>query len=74
MIEKLPNGIIQTRSTLDLMGCSNPDCKHDHSVIYFHSHCHPKAALWPCYTKDDGVLVLECSECGATIAAVQVAP
>jgi hypothetical protein len=74
MMEKRPNSAIQTRSTLNLTGCSNPDCGHDHSVIYFHSHCHPKAALWPCYIKDDGVLVLECSECETLIAAIQVAP
>jgi hypothetical protein len=64
---------ILTRSTLDTARCGNPDCGHDHSVVYFHSHCHPDAAPWAYYVKEDGVLVLECSECETPIAAIKVA-
>jgi hypothetical protein len=30
-----------SKQELDAMGCSIPDCGHDHSIIYLNPRCHP---------------------------------
>lgn len=63
-----------TVSVLDKMGCSSPNCQHDHSELYFAQRCHRGAALEARYVKADHTLVLSCSECEWTVAVIKVAP
>lgn len=62
-----------TADVLEQMGCSTPDCGHDHSELYLHSHCHPDAPVWPHYIKADHMLIFECAECDKEVARVLVA-
>jgi hypothetical protein len=50
-----------------------PNCNHDHSVIYFHSRCHPQGAIEAKYVKISGQLEMNCRVCGKHIGTVQVA-
>lgn len=63
-----------TADVLDQMGCAEPNCKHDHSELYFAQHCHPGAYLEARYVKIDHTLVLSCAECERTVATIGVAP
>jgi len=62
-----------TRADLDPSGCSEANCTHDHSRLWFHSTCHPRAALHACYKKADGVIEFRCFGCEALVAEIQVA-
>jgi hypothetical protein len=62
-----------TRSDLEKVRCSNPDCAGDHSVIFLHPHCHPEASTWASFNKNTGALTLECAECETLVASVLVA-
>jgi hypothetical protein len=64
--------IILTRKQLDISGCEVPNCKHDHSVVFLHSVCHPAAGSRASYDKLTGLLALECRKCQAPIAYVKV--
>ncbi len=61
-----------TRVVLDKMGCATPFCGHDHSILYLHAQCHPRAKLDARYVKDDGVLILTCAVCQKETARVAV--
>ena len=60
---------------LNAMGCGNPICIHgDHTILYFHSECHPgrqtvdvywSAAAW--------VVTFRCAKCADLIARVALA-
>lgn len=65
---------VQTRSRLDKMGCSTPNCGHDHSVLYLVPVCHEDAGLEARYEKRTGHLILECARCGKHAGTIQVAP
>lgn len=62
-----------TQAVLDGLGCSNPDCGHDHSTLWLHGECHPEAGLEVAYVKARGCLVCTCTECDHVIAVVEVA-
>jgi hypothetical protein len=69
---------ILTRSVLDKMGCSNPDCTEEHSTLFFHSLCCEdrrgnEAPLQPSYEKATGLLTLSCVGCGEPVAVMQIA-
>lgn len=62
-----------TRADLDKMGCSNPDCTHDHGgPLFFHAACHLHAPVEVMYL--DGELRVICGSCGRDVAIVAVAP
>jgi hypothetical protein len=69
---------VLTRKTLRKMGCADPSCTADHSVLYFHSLCCEdkrgnEAPLQARYEKATGVLTLECVGCGNAVGAFQIA-
>jgi hypothetical protein len=63
---------VQTRKTLDPMGCSDPNCNHDHSVLFLDPGCH-EAPTWVAYHKATGTLKVMCAECDQTIVEIAVA-
>jgi hypothetical protein len=69
--KKMP--IPMTRAELNGLGCSDPNCTADHSVIYFHQRCHQDAGTWTSFDKTTGVLTVECAECRKPIADILVA-
>ena len=54
-------------------GCHTPGCEHDHSTLFLHGRCHPKANVQASYTAGAGLLCVECAECGKLIAEIKVA-
>jgi hypothetical protein len=63
-----------TRERLNMLamgGCVVPNCRHDHSVLYLHGACHPKARLNVRY--DSGTVICECAICREMIAVIAVA-
>jgi hypothetical protein len=60
------------KTELDTMGCETPNCEHDHSILFLHPGCHPKAGLGAAYHKADGVVTLECAECETMVGAFWV--
>lgn len=50
-----------TCKELNDVGCSNPGCTGDHSIIYMHPRCH-EAGTFAFFDKTTGVLMLECAE------------
>jgi hypothetical protein len=62
------------RKDLAALGCSDPDCGHDHRIIYFHGSCHLGAGTWVSYDKETGRLTIECAECETPIAHIDVLP
>jgi hypothetical protein len=64
---------ILTRNSLANMGCSNPDCTDDHSVLVFKQNCHPHEGLEARYEKATGLLTISCCVCETPLAAVPVA-
>lgn len=65
---------VQTRSRLDKMGCSTPNCGHDHSELFLVPVCHERAGLEVKYVKATGYLILTCNECGKLAGTIEVAP
>jgi hypothetical protein len=64
-----------TRAVLDRTPCSTLDCTHeDHSAMWMHSNCHPRAGVVAIYFMADGVMQLQCRKCKRLICAVAVAP
>jgi hypothetical protein len=61
------------RSILDTGLCSDPDCNHDHSVLYLHPRCHPRAGVEARYVKATGLLEILCKTCGAPVCRIEVA-
>ena len=62
-----------SRKELNQLGCNVPDCGHDHSVLYIHSQCHPKAGCTVLYQRDNGLLVFTCGRCKKFICDILVA-
>jgi hypothetical protein len=50
-----------TQKELNAMGCGNPNCRDDHSILYKHSSCHPGAGLDAMYSKPAGTMHLICA-------------
>lgn len=64
-----------TRATMDGRGCQAPGCAHTaHEGLVLKSRCHPRAGMKVTYRGSDGVLEVECHQCGMRTAEVQVAP
>ena len=62
-----------TRQQLDIAGCGEPNCDHDHSVLFLHSVCHANAGTRVSYDKLTGLLVIRCRRCAQLVAHVKVA-
>lgn len=62
-----------TQKELDKFKCDQPDCPHDHSVLYLQQKCHPDASVNCRYVKATGNLHVECAECGGPVAEIKVA-
>jgi hypothetical protein len=62
-----------TQLDLDPMGCGTPDCGHDHSILFMHAQCHPKAGLEVAYHKALGALICRCNACKGEVSRVAVA-
>jgi hypothetical protein len=62
-----------SRKQLDPAGCGQPNCGHDHSVIFLHSACHPSAGTRVSYDKPTGLLTVACRRCEKLVAQVKVA-
>lgn len=62
-----------TRQQLDIAGCGQPGCDHDHSVLFLHAVCHPSAGTRASYSKLTGELTVDCRRCGKPVAKVKVA-
>lgn len=62
-----------TRKIFDVAGCGEPNCGHDHTVLFLHSACHPNAGSRASYDKRDGLLTIECRRCKKLVARVKVA-
>jgi hypothetical protein len=62
-----------TRKELDELGCSMPNCDHDHSVLYFNGRCHTGGAVEVAYHKEDGCIHVSCFTCKAYIGSIKVA-
>lgn len=62
-----------TQIELDQIGCGTPDCRHDHSTLFFHAKCHPNSPAWVKYEKVSGTLIIQCAECDEIIAVILVA-
>jgi hypothetical protein len=63
-----------TQATLDGLGCDNPGCDNDHSVLYLSPDCHPQAGLQLAYSKAHGQLACCCGACNTLIAMFAIAP
>jgi len=62
-----------TKTELNAIGCGNPNCGDDHSMLYMYSTCHPFAGLDAMYNKPTGTMHLICRECEDTVLCVKVA-
>lgn len=62
-----------TRQILDVMKCNEPDCHHDHTILYLQGACHPDAGANVRYDKSTGLLRVACLACDKLIANVAVA-
>jgi hypothetical protein len=63
----------QTQKDLDAIGCDEPNCNHDHSIIFMRQKCHPRANLEVAYHKALGVMICTCASCGLEVGRVAVA-
>lgn len=52
-----------TKEDLNAAGCAQPNCGHDHSVIYLHPGCHVGSTTIARYEKATEELILECNTC-----------
>jgi hypothetical protein len=68
------NQHLLTQDALKGMGCGDPRCTNEHTVLYLHANCHERKGLDAAYDKDDGTLTLTCRECDREIAAFLIAP
>lgn len=62
-----------TRAELDRAGCDNPNCGHDHTVLFLHPVCHTGGGVEVAYDKRIGLLAIRCNVCGRRVAEVEVA-
>jgi len=63
----------QTQFDLDQMGCGEPNCNHDHSILFMHARCHPRSGLDVAYHKALGAMVCTCKTCHAEVGRIAVA-
>jgi hypothetical protein len=59
---------------LNQQGCAVPDCGHDHSILYFHARCHPKAGVEAAYEKASRTLTIKCNQCRKLVVQLVIAP
>jgi hypothetical protein len=62
-----------TQAELKNVGCSEPFCEHDHSVLFLHPRCHLKAGTEVSYDKRTGQLTIVCGRCKQHVATIAVA-
>jgi hypothetical protein len=62
-----------TQKDLNVMGCGTPDCKHDHSILFVNSNCHPGHGVDVCYHKDIGAIRISCFVCEKYVTEIKVA-
>lgn len=62
-----------TQKELDVAGCADPDCNHDHTVLFFKQRCHPFTGLEASYDKRSGYLTLICKTCEGPVVTIDVA-
>jgi hypothetical protein len=62
-----------TREEMDRAGCGNPACDHDHTILFLHAGCHPRAGLKVAYDKRVGVLTIACKRRDKGVAEIAVA-
>lgn len=64
----------QTRYDLDRAQCGTPGCTHeDHSEMFLHSACHPRAGHRVSYHLITGTLEIRCRICHQLAAEIAVA-
>ena len=64
-----------TRAELDRMTCSDPTCTKTHAdgeALYLHGSCHMESPSTVSY--HNGVLTVQCAECGQVVTKIEVAP
>jgi hypothetical protein len=61
------------RAALDKAGCDNPNCGHDHTVLFLQSACHPGGGVEAAYDKRTGLLTIRCNVCERRVVEVEVA-
>lgn len=62
-----------TQEQLKPMGCSVPNCGHDHTVLYLNQRCHPSAGTEAFYNKRTKILTIVCQKCKELVADIKVA-
>jgi hypothetical protein len=62
-----------TQRELADIGCDTPNCKHDHSQIFFNPRCHPNSHVEAYYDKASGTVIIRCARCTQFVVAVEVA-
>jgi hypothetical protein len=64
-----------TQAVLKDAQCDTPGCDHsDHSRLWLHAQCHPRAGLAVVYDRATGVVTVECRKCTKLVAELAVAP
>jgi hypothetical protein len=63
-----------TYTELDKMGCGNPDCKEDHSVIFLHCKANWEHRVEIAYHKEHKTLTVACMECEKRLVTIFIAP
>jgi hypothetical protein len=62
-----------TQHELNTKGCSNPDCDHDHSILYISPGCHDDGGTVIRYEKTTGEIVISCDVCERDVVRILVA-
>lgn len=64
-----------TRSQLDDLGCSTPNCVHDdHGDLHLYGRCHPRAHVDAIYDRRTGILAIICGTCQKPVVFIEVKP
>jgi hypothetical protein len=69
----MARALVCTREDMDRAGCGNPTCTHDHTVLFLHAACHPRAGLDVAYDKRTGRLTVSCRTCDKVVDVIAVA-
>lgn len=64
---------VLTQVQLDRGGCGTLNCGHDHTILWLHAACHPRAGLAVAYDKSTGRLAVGCKQCKNPVAEIAVA-
>lgn len=54
-------------------GCATPNCKHDHSLLFLVSRCHPHGKVSAAFEVKTGLLHITCAACEKPIIKLHVA-